>query len=341
MVARIYARSFPRLNRAQGMWDRSAQMPWTTRFRLAAQTVWYALMTLAVTSVLLALAFVFVLRGQGMWSAASWYCTSYAAFFLVAAIAVLSRRAARRMRTGLDADSELALDITGEHHARHLARLTGAAPALPGYLRPTRRALEEVAVAAGLARPPKLLRVPGPALNAFVDGVGEHMVVGVTRAFTECLTFAEQQAAIASLVARALGEMPDVFGEAGLSMVAPTRVLRDRALNVYLRADHAGAMLTRDPASMICALQRTIDTPAGTRIGGLSADLAPQLWAWPKALPYVIADDGVELPEFERIAALREVAGVAGATAARGAAPSPAPSPAPSSPAPSDVSAQA
>jgi hypothetical protein len=194
---------------------------------------------------------------------------------------------------------------------------------MPGDLAVTRRALQNVAIAAGLSTTPELLRIPfrGPGLNAFVDGVDEHMVIGVTPLFTERMSEAEQQAALASLVARAKGSIPDALGQEEAASLVSYDTLMSQATQVYVAADHAGLMLTRSPEAMIRALEIAITTPEGTEIRGIDYSLAPRCWAWPGAceVPYsgVVDLERGERPECERIRALQEVVGAAGVVARR------------------------
>jgi hypothetical protein len=167
-----------------------------------------------------------------------------------------------------------------------------------------------------------LLRVPGHGLNAFVDGIGEHMVIGVTSSFAEQLTEVEQQAAFASLVSRGLGTMPDVFAQQSASFAPSSRdAFLGRVTQVYLRSDHAGIMLTRSPEPMIAALSRAIAAPQGTFIDGLYGNYASQTWVTPVDTNWLVPgteDEATRVavlagrPEYERIRALKEVVGAAG-----------------------------
>lgn len=321
LLAKTYLRLFPRLDRSGDMWARSAQRPLTTRIRFGVQTVYYGIAGVVVAAFLVSGLVVTTVRFNPVMAA---LYLNLCFVFLPMAI-ILVYRAQRRATNGLDADSDLRPDATGRPHAHRLAGLTNAAVVAPGDLPATRRALEQVAIAAGLRAAPALLRFPGHGLNAFVDGVGEHMAIGVSDSFARELSEAEQQSALASLVARGMGSMPDVFAQQSPGF-APSSgdALLDRITQVYLRADHAGVMLTRSPEPMITALARALAAPQGTFIDGLYGNYASQAWVTPVDTNWLVPgreDEATRVamlarrPEYERIRALKEVVGSAGVVA--------------------------
>lgn len=317
-LAKEYMKVFPKLDRSGDMWARSAQRPVTTWIRFAVQTAFYAAATIAVIAFVISGLLLTVVRFNPVMVAL--YVNLCFVFLPVAVI--LAYRTRRRTKGGLDADSDLRPDSSGQLRAHRLAGLAKATLVPSADLPSTRRALEEVAIAAGLHAPPPLLRLPGKGLNAFVDGVGDHMVIGVSDAFTCELSEAEQQAALASLVARGMGSMPDVFGQQrpGFAPSSADAQL-DRITQVYLRADHAGVMLTRSPEPMITALGRALAAPQGTFIDGVYGDYASQMWVTPVDTNWLSPgkeDEATRMswlarrPEHERIRALQEVVGAAG-----------------------------
>ncbi len=83
-----------------------------------------------------------------------------------------------------------------------VARLTGAEPVPEGELRPLRRVLENVSIAAGLPVTPELRVVRDPAPNAFAAGLRpERSYVGVTTGLLETMPQRELEAVLAHEVA--------------------------------------------------------------------------------------------------------------------------------------------
>lgn len=87
-----------------------------------------------------------------------------------------------------------------------LRRLEARMPTA-GTLMPTKSMLRDVALAAGLPKPPALYVIETPAVNAFVLGISPARIrVGVTRGLIERIDLDEQRAVFANLVARVLSQ---------------------------------------------------------------------------------------------------------------------------------------
>ena len=88
------------------------------------------------------------------------------------------------------------------------------------------RAVEEMAIAAGHPRPPRLLLLDVASVNACAIGASRKQpVIGVTRGFLETFTPAEQEAVIAMLMARITrGDI--LVGTALAALMGPLKYLR-------------------------------------------------------------------------------------------------------------------
>ncbi|MRR11973.1 hypothetical protein EG835_05770, partial [bacterium] len=89
-----------------------------------------------------------------------------------------------------------------------------------------RRAVADMAIAAGLAEPPRLLVLEVDSINAFALGATRNSpVIGVTRGILDALTFEEQRAVIATLTARIIaGDI--MFGTALAALMGPLGAIR-------------------------------------------------------------------------------------------------------------------
>ena len=86
---------------------------------------------------------------------------------------------------------------------RRLPRLFGARLSDVGTLLPTKSALHDMAIAAGMEHAPPLWLIDDERVNAFVVGMRtQDAVVGVTRGMTERVPTDEQRAVFANLMAR-------------------------------------------------------------------------------------------------------------------------------------------
>jgi Zn-dependent protease with chaperone function len=119
-----------------------------------------------------------------------------------------------------------------------------AVPVAAGELPDTRRALEDMCVAAGASRWPALTVIDTPAVNAFAVGASiEAATVGVTRGLAEGFELDEQRAVFANLLARlALGNVPTAKDDD----------------SPFEQADAEGMRLLRDPGHMVSALQKSL-----------------------------------------------------------------------------------
>jgi Zn-dependent protease with chaperone function len=88
-------------------------------------------------------------------------------------------------------------------------------------------AVEDMAVAAGLPEPPRLLLLDSDGVNALALGTTrKRAVIGVTRGFLSALTVDEQRAVVATLIARiCAGDI--MFGTALAALMGPLRAIRE------------------------------------------------------------------------------------------------------------------
>ena len=97
---------------------------------------------------------------------------------------------------------------------------TGSHPALGA-------AIANMSIAGGLAEPPRLLLLDVPSVNACAIGASrKRPVIGVTRGFLESFTPDEQQAVVATLVAR-INRGDILVGTALAALMGPLKYLRD------------------------------------------------------------------------------------------------------------------
>jgi hypothetical protein len=138
----------------------------------------------------------------------------------------------------------------------------GAVPVATGMAPDTTRALNDVALAAGLSDP-KLLLYVSDAPNAFVTREGGRLNIAVSSAFTE-LPRAEQRAGIAMLVGRSRIGGTSYAADHQLSEslredpVPPDRdpVLFSAWMDAAVAGDREGLNIIREPAPMIELLER-------------------------------------------------------------------------------------
>ena len=88
------------------------------------------------------------------------------------------------------------------------------------------RAVEEMSIAGGLPEPPRLLLLDVPSVNACAIGAGRRRpVIGVTGGFLDAFTPGEQEAVIATLIARITrGDI--LVGTALAALMGPLKYLR-------------------------------------------------------------------------------------------------------------------
>ncbi len=89
------------------------------------------------------------------------------------------------------------------------------------------RAVAEMSIAGGLPQPPSLLLLDVPSVNACAIGASrKRPIIGVTRGFLDRFTQGEQQAVIATLIARITrGDI--LVGTALAALMGPLKLLRD------------------------------------------------------------------------------------------------------------------
>ena len=106
------------------------------------------------------------------------------------------------------------------------------------------RAVEEMAIAGGMAEPPALLLLDVDSVNACAIGATrKNPVIGITRGVFEELTVAEQQAVVATLIARIT--RGDIMVGTGLAaLMGPLKYLRSiQSLKGGKKKDAAGGTL--------------------------------------------------------------------------------------------------
>ncbi len=107
-----------------------------------------------------------------------------------------------------------------------IARL-GARMPKAGTLMPTKSALRDMAIAAGLPRTPYLYVIDTPGVNAFVLGRSiERVRIGVTRGMVERIDTNEQRAVFANLLARVLTR-DTLWATAVSALAGPIWAMRD------------------------------------------------------------------------------------------------------------------
>jgi Zn-dependent protease with chaperone function len=89
-----------------------------------------------------------------------------------------------------------------------------------------RRAVADMAIAAGLSDPPRLLVLEMDSINAFALGATRNSpIIGVTRGLLDGMTFEEQRAVVATLTARIIaGDI--MFGTALAALMGPLKAVR-------------------------------------------------------------------------------------------------------------------
>ena len=113
--------------------------------------------------------------------------------------------------------------LNAEHWVR--SRFSGAE--LDPHAQPALiRAVEEMSIAGGLPEPPRLLLLDVPSVNACAIGASRRRpVIGVTRGFLDAFTPGEQEAVIATLIARITrGDI--LVGTALAALMGPLKYLR-------------------------------------------------------------------------------------------------------------------
>lgn len=126
------------------------------------------------------------------------------------------------------------------------------------------RAVEEMSIAAGLVKPPRLLLFDVPSVNACAIGASRRQpVIGVTQGFLTAFTLDEQRAVIAMLMARITrGDI--LVGTALAALMGPLKYLR------MLRKAPKEAAGALDPG---CAAQGCIAADGCSDIGDGCSDL--------------------------------------------------------------------
>ena len=96
-----------------------------------------------------------------------------------------------------------------------------------GHLLPTRSALRDMTIAAGLPKTPPLFLIDTSGVNAFVVGrSADRARIGVTRGFVERIDLDEQRAVFANLIARVL-TLDTLWATAVSALMGPIWAMRD------------------------------------------------------------------------------------------------------------------
>lgn len=234
-----------------------------------------------------------------------------------------------------------------------LLKRLGAVLVPKGELIETKLALKDMAIAAGLPISPALYLIDNSTVNAFVFSAHRRRaVLGVTRGLVEKLAIGEQRAVFANLIAR-LATGATIVDTGVASLMWPLNAWRDRNLSgqneqmdrevvselnasaisfalllfgfalaivgevfsagqrhrqlrAAEKADAEGMLLLKDPAAMLSALEKAVRYD----------NVVPGAWDTFADLFYCWTGDSTNDesdPEWERVARLREVLGVAGA----------------------------
>lgn len=87
-------------------------------------------------------------------------------------------------------------------------------------------AMNDMAIAAGVAASPSLVVIDSPAVNAYALGSAAKPTIGVTKGFVDQLSADEQRAVIAALMARIVaGDI--MFGTALAALMGPLKAIRE------------------------------------------------------------------------------------------------------------------
>jgi len=166
-------------------------------------------------------------------------------------------------------------------------------------------------------------------LNALVSEHAGELTVVVSRAFTLYLPHAEQEAALVSLLVRTRRGIPGALDLDGHLGVSPELHLR-HVTEFYLSADRRALKRTLNPDALLSALTEASVPGGDTTLPHVRTSDALALWVWPWSERMFAETTGDNLadtprrgeyyrsqghrPEWERIAALAEVAGVSAAS---------------------------
>ena len=151
--------------------------------------------------------------------------------------------------------------VNAEHWVRGRFRGAELDPAAQPALA---RAVEEIAIAAGLPEPPRLLLLDVASVNACAIGASRRQpVIGVTSGFLEAFTPDEQRAVIAMLMARITrGDI--LVGTALAALMGPLK---------YLRQLRKAPKAVADAADPGCAAQGCVATDGCSDVGDGCSDI--------------------------------------------------------------------
>lgn len=159
------------------------------------------------------------------------------------------------------------------HAEARLIRKLGAQMPKGGTLRPTKSALRDMAIAAGLPRTPGFYVIDTSGVNAFVLGRSiEKVRIGVTRGLLEKVGVDEQRAVFANLLARVISQ-DTLWATASSALMGPIWAMRDYDLrHEPVRYD--------DPATMPLGRRRETDWRAGSLVVYGLAVVVTEVLAW-------------------------------------------------------------
>lgn len=159
------------------------------------------------------------------------------------------------------------------HAETRLIRRLGAQMPKGGTLRPTKSALRDMAIAAGLSRTPNFYVIDTQGVNAFVLGRSTRTVrIGITRGMLEKVSVDEQRAVFANLIARVVSQ-DTLWATASSALMGPIWAMRDYDLR-HEPARH------EEPAAIPLGGRRETDWRAGPLIVYGLAVVVTELLSW-------------------------------------------------------------
>jgi len=159
------------------------------------------------------------------------------------------------------------------HAETRLLRKLGAQMPKGGTLRPTKSALRDMAIAAGLPCTPRFYVIDTRGVNAFVLGRSiEKVRIGVTRGMLEKTSVDDQRAVFANLIARVVSQ-DTLWATASSALMGPIWAMRDYDLR------HEPVRY-EDSATMPLGRRRETDWRAGSLVLYGFAVVVTEVLSW-------------------------------------------------------------
>lgn len=159
------------------------------------------------------------------------------------------------------------------HAETRLIRKLGAQMPKGGTLLPTKSALRDMAIAAGLPHTPRFYVIDTQGVNAFVLGRSTEKVrIGVTRGMLEKVGVDEQRAVFANLIARVVSQ-DTLWATASSALMGPVWAMRDYDLR------HEPVRY-EDSTTMVLNRRRETDWRAGPLVLYGLAVVATEVLSW-------------------------------------------------------------